>query len=82
MSKIAIRLVALAVLVGACASEAVEPAVTSVAGTSADSTVANIAATAGTVPEIGPYRRWMGMVTRPGRTRGAVRIGVGGVRLV
>ena len=51
MSKIAIRLVALAVLVGACASEATEPAVTSGAGTGAGSTVATSAATTGSVPD-------------------------------
>ena len=51
MSKIGIRLVVLAVLVGACASEATEPGVTSVTGTSADSTVATAAATTGTVPD-------------------------------
>ena len=50
MSKIGIRLVALAVLVGACASEATEPGVTSLTGTSADSTVATAPATTGTVP--------------------------------
>ena len=51
MSKIGIRLVVLAVLVGACASEATEPGVTSVAGTGADSTVDTVAPTAGTVPD-------------------------------
>lgn len=51
MSKIAIRLVALAVLVGACASEASEPAVTSLIQTGANSTVVSAAATVGTVPD-------------------------------